>query len=422
MGTGERKADLALASGCVRGDPSALRQFEATVLSRVPQFLARLDASAALCDDVAQELRAELLIAAGGKPPGLAGYTGRGELKAWVRVVAIRTALRLRKSERRAPPDDGDPLLGKGDPELDYLKLRYRSVCEEAFRGALATLSSRERLYLRLHYLEGLSLDRMASLYRVNRATIARRLAAHREKLHEQTRARLREVLKLRDSEFESLLGLLRSQLAVSLQGALARDTPAVAGKEDLRAALEAGIAQSLDAGDVRAAVAQIVRGYGPEILGYLAAVLKSESDGDDAFGLFCEELLGGLDRFERRCSARTWAYRVAWHCAQKFAEDPHRRRGRRLATGEISGLAAGVRSNSQPYLKESARIWLLRVRESLSPEEQTLLVLRIDRELSWREVAVVMGEEIEEAALRKRFDRLKRKLQQAASERKAGE
>ena len=222
-----RTADLALAEGCVRGDPLALRQFEATVLAQVPRFLARLDASAALCDDVAQELRAELLLAADGKPPGLAGYTGRGELKAWVRVVALRTALRLKKAERRAPPDDGDPLLGKGDPELDYLKLRYRAACEEAFAGALATLSSRERLYLRLHYVEGLSLERMASLYRVSRATIARRLAAHREKLHEQTRARLREILKIRDSEFESLLGLVRSQLAVSLRGALARDTPA---------------------------------------------------------------------------------------------------------------------------------------------------------------------------------------------------
>lgn len=226
MGGDERAADLSLALGCVRGEPEALREFEATVLSRVPQFLARLDASPALCDDVAQELRAELLIAAPGKPPGLAGYRGRGDLAAWVRVVAIRTALRLKKAERRAPADDGDPLFGKGDPELDYLKLRYRGACEEAFRGALATLTSRERLYLRLHYVEGLSLDRMASLYRVHRATIARRLAAHREKLHQQTRARLREALKVRDSELESLLGLWRSQLALSLRGALAAESP----------------------------------------------------------------------------------------------------------------------------------------------------------------------------------------------------
>lgn len=227
MGGDARTSDLALAQGCVRGDPAALREFEATVLSRVPQFLARLDVSAALCDDVAQELRKELLLERDGTPPGLAGYSGRGDLAAWVRVVALRTALRLRKAERPAAPNGPDPLLGKGDPELDYLKLRYRSACEEAFRGALTTLSSREKLYLRLHYVEGLSLDRMASLYRVHRATIARRLAAHREKLHAETRTRLREALQIHDSEFESLLGLVRSQLAFSLRGALAGDTPA---------------------------------------------------------------------------------------------------------------------------------------------------------------------------------------------------
>jgi RNA polymerase sigma-70 factor (ECF subfamily) len=214
--------DLELAAGCVRGDPVALRLFETRLLSLVPQFLSRFDGSGALCDEVAQEMRAELLVPSAGKPPGISAYSGRGDLAAWLRIVAIRTALRLRKAENRPPPEGSDPLLGAGAPELDYLKLRYRGACEEAFRGALATLSSRERLYLRLHYVEGLSIDRMASLYRVHRSTIARRLAAHREKLHQETRARLRERLKVSDSEFESLIGLVRSQLLVSIRGALA--------------------------------------------------------------------------------------------------------------------------------------------------------------------------------------------------------
>ena len=183
---------------------------------------------------------------------------------------------------------------------------------------------------------------------------------------------------------------------------------------EERRAALEVEIAGSLEAGDIRGAVASIVRGYGPELLGYLAAVLKSDSDGDDAFGLFCEELLKSLERFERRCSARTWSYRVAWHCAQKLAEDPNRRRGRRLATDEISKLVQSVRSGTPPYLEDSARIWLRQFRERLSPEEQTLLILRIDRGLAWQEVAAIM-EGVDEPALRKRFDRLKRRLREAA-------
>lgn len=214
----ERSADLALAAACAQGDPAALRTFETAILSRVPEFIARVRGGPALADEVAQELRAELLT---GAPPGIAAYSGRGDLAAWVRVVALRAALRLTRATRREVAGDGDALFGKGAPELDYLKLRYRGACEEALRGALRALGSREKLYLRLHYVEGLSLDRMASLYRVHRATIARRLAAHRQKLHDETRARLREAIQVSDSEFESLFGLVHSQLAFSLRGAL---------------------------------------------------------------------------------------------------------------------------------------------------------------------------------------------------------
>src|SRR5258708_39987099 len=118
--------DLELAAGCARGDPGALRLFETKLLSRVPQFLSRFDASGALCDEVAQEMRAELLVPSAGKPPGISAYAGRGDLAAWLRIVAIRTALRLRKSENRPPPDGSDPLLRPGAPGPGYVDLRHR--------------------------------------------------------------------------------------------------------------------------------------------------------------------------------------------------------------------------------------------------------------------------------------------------------
>ena len=46
--------------------------------------------------------------------------------------------------------------------------------------------------------------------------------------------------------------------------------------------------------------------------------------------------------------------------------------------------------------------------------------MLRLDRDLSWREVATVMsaeGEPVDEAALRKRFERVKARLAQRARE-----
>ena len=49
---------------------------------------------------------------------------------------------------------------------------------------------------------------------------------------------------------------------------------------------------------------------------------------------------------------------------------------------------------------------------------EQTLLILRVDRELSWKDVAAVLsepGEPLDDAAVRKRFQRLKTKLHRMA-------
>jgi len=63
----------------------------------------------------------------------------------------------------------------------------------EAFQAALASLSIRERLCLRLHYADGLDIGRNGTLYKSHRSTVARRLAEHCRKLGESTLARLRK-------------------------------------------------------------------------------------------------------------------------------------------------------------------------------------------------------------------------------------
>ena len=67
-------------------------------------------------------------------------------------------------------------------------------------------------------------------------------------------------------------------------------------------------------------------------------------------------------------------------------------------------------------------------LREKLTPEEQTLLILRVDRQMSWRDIATVMHDEEagepdeaelkrNAAALRKRFERVKNNLRELARE-----
>jgi RNA polymerase sigma-70 factor (ECF subfamily) len=68
--------------------------------------------------------------------------------------------------------------------------------------------------------------------------------------------------------------------------------------------------------------------------------------------------------------------------------------------------------------VRTEARRWLDDVKESLELPDRSLLILRVEQGLAWREVAAVMaeaGDPIEAAALKKRFERLKTRLRELA-------
>ena len=183
--------------------------------------------------------------------------------------------------------------------------------------------------------------------------------------------------------------------------------------------ALERRIGALLDAGDVRGAAGEAVRGYGPEVAGYLRAVLRDGADADEVFSHVCEKACRGLSRFRRDSSMRTWLYRIAWNAAQDYRREGPKGRTRRLRTSEFSGLAAQALESAPPWARGSAADTLARLRESLLPEEQTLLTLRLHSRLSWKQVAEVLsetGKPLDEAAVRKRFERLKTKLRALAA------
>lgn len=218
--------DLYLALACARGDRLAIARFEAHVLPLARKALVRWDPAFALVEEVEQLLRQKLLVPVGGAAAKIADYSGRGSLAKWVRAAAIRTAVTLQRGRREVAVDDeaiaewSTPL---SDPELDFIKKRYRAEFSGAFREALHALSAQERNVLRLHLLDGLNIDQIGQLYKAHRSTIARWIAASRQTLLEETRRLLGERLKLNRAELESLIGLLRSQLDVSINRFLAR-------------------------------------------------------------------------------------------------------------------------------------------------------------------------------------------------------
>jgi RNA polymerase sigma-70 factor, ECF subfamily len=179
---------------------------------------------------------------------------------------------------------------------------------------------------------------------------------------------------------------------------------------------LDQRVATLLDGGDAAAAATLVVRALGPRLLGYLAAILRDEGAASEVFSMFCEDLWRGMAGFRRESTLRAWAYRIAWHAALRHLRDPHRKRTRPLVTAEVEELAAAVRSTTALHLRPAAKDALAELRALLDPEDQTLLILRVDRDLSWQEIAAILDDP--EPALRKRFERLKNRLRREATAR----
>jgi RNA polymerase sigma-70 factor (ECF subfamily) len=179
---------------------------------------------------------------------------------------------------------------------------------------------------------------------------------------------------------------------------------------------LDAEIGALLARGEVDPAATRTLQSVGPEVFGYLCSLLE-EDDAKEVFSMFAEDLWKGLPGFRSDASLRTWSYRLAWHASCRFRRDAFRKRRQAIPTSAASRLAASVASMSG-MAPGSRRERLAKLRAALSPEEQTLLVLRVDRELEWDEIAAILadeGEPVTSATLRKRFERLKEKLAELA-------
>jgi RNA polymerase sigma-70 factor (ECF subfamily) len=220
-------ADLYLAAACAAGVSGAIEAFERAHLRRVGSFLAQMRPAASLVDEVTQILREKLFVGRDGRPPRIAEYGGRGALASWLRVMAVRAAIDLRRAGGEAAAEAGeDPESrsvpsAEADPEIAYIKQRYAAEINEAFRRAAAALGEEQRELLRLHFIEGATLEQLAARLGVHRATVARRIAAAREAVADEARRILEARLGARTAELRSLVGLVRSQLDLSLPGSL---------------------------------------------------------------------------------------------------------------------------------------------------------------------------------------------------------
>lgn len=184
----------------------------------------------------------------------------------------------------------------------------------------------------------------------------------------------------------------------------------------------EAAVRALCDAGDYAGATNEALRALGPELFGYLVAVHRDEDEAGDAFARCSERLWRGLPKFHWECSLRTWAYRIARSASvdQVRAQGAVGRRAVPLSDApEVAAMVAQVRSETSLFRRTGARDAVAELRRSLPEEDQTLLILRLDRKLEWTEIARVFVDQEpdaqtlarESARLRKRFQLARERL-----------
>jgi RNA polymerase sigma-70 factor (ECF subfamily) len=169
-----------------------------------------------------------------------------------------------------------------------------------------------------------------------------------------------------------------------------------------------------LRAGSFDRAATRALEAYGAEVYGFLVNLAGSDADAADVYSQLCEDLWKGLPSFGHRSSVRTWLYVLARHAAARFRRSPWNHRGRRTGDARLDDFVAESRSRTQPWLRTETKDRFAVLRDSLDQDERALLVLRVDRGLSWPEIARVMLDEGEpnEATLKREVDRLAKRFQ----------
>lgn len=212
-------ADLFLAYHAARGHAGAVAHVR-NLVRGLKTAMRRTGADEQTIADLLSDLPSELVAPRGDLPPRILGYSGRGPLVAWLRVVAVRSGVEQRHKVSQRPVSVatlGEHAAAAYDPEIALLRKRYTREVEIAFAQAFEALPREQRLLLQQHHVDGLGIDRLAALHGIHRATAARRVAAARDALFDGVRAILTAELCIGDQTFDSIVRLVRSEIDINL-------------------------------------------------------------------------------------------------------------------------------------------------------------------------------------------------------------
>ncbi|MBV1859371.1 MAG: sigma-70 family RNA polymerase sigma factor [Nannocystaceae bacterium] len=167
-------------------------------------------------DDYQQRVLIHFLVSQDDGAPKIGRYSGRGSLHGFVRTVASRLAVDLRRTRGVEPlVSDLESRVAEGlDPGAQFESAQTKSIIVGSLTRALRSLKPEERRALRMRYVLGFSVARTAEALGIHKISVTRLVTRVRNRLFRQVQADLAQ-----DSAdiAPPILALLSRSLDISL-------------------------------------------------------------------------------------------------------------------------------------------------------------------------------------------------------------
>lgn len=210
--------DLLLAYATLARDPAATAELDRRLVRAAKAAIGARAQDDDQRDELVQRVRDRVFV---GKPPRLAAYEGEGAVVKWIRVIALSVAVDARRRDRPEQQDGDTALLtlasndANAEAALDHT--RYRGAITDAFKAATAALDPKQRLILRMRYVDQVTAEDIGRALGVHRTNAMRALDKATNDLHAGVREHLRKTLGLTARQLDSLLKSVRPSIAERL-------------------------------------------------------------------------------------------------------------------------------------------------------------------------------------------------------------
>ncbi len=189
----DRLDDLTLSWACTQGAAAAVAAFSRDHAALIRTVGSRVLDPEAL-DDFGQRVLTHLLVSEPQIVPRIGHYGGRGPLRAFVRMVASRLAIDVRRADGKGSMRIADldgQILEQLDPAEALESSEAKALLSEALARALRALRPVERRALRLRYVLGLSVARTAEALAIHEVSVSRLISRVRARVLEDVQQQL---------------------------------------------------------------------------------------------------------------------------------------------------------------------------------------------------------------------------------------